>query len=154
MDIMKEMLCRGFHTCENGTKVVTINGKEHKGEWVKGFYSPLNLPPFGNFGHFINEGGFKAVEIIFETVGRFVGKKDINNLDIFNGDIVRDDSGNIGVIDYSEHSLRWNIKFYKGKSYLVENYPNGVEIFDWIQPKSSIEIIGNIYENPDLIKDL
>lgn len=58
------------------------------GKWVLGFYSPVNLPVIGSMGHFINEGGFKAVEIDIETLGQYTGLLDGEGTKIFEGDTV------------------------------------------------------------------
>lgn len=49
---------------------IKFKGKRiDNGEWVYGYYSPVNLPIFGNQGHFINEGGYRAIKIDANTLG-------------------------------------------------------------------------------------
>lgn len=73
---------------------------------------------------------FHRVEIVPETVGQWTGFKDKNNKRIFEGDIMRND-GN--VVEYCNGSFCIN-----GDS----------PIAYW----TGTEVIGNIYDNPKLLK--
>ncbi|EAG7433653.1 hypothetical protein BLH47_06505 [Listeria monocytogenes] len=90
-----------------------------------------------------NEGSICAgfcseVEIIPETVGQFTGLKDKNGKKIFEGDI-----------GWDEHNECYGVvKFEEGKFlYVWENIAE-----DLREVADSIEIYGNIHENPDLLE--
>ena len=118
-------------------------------EWVRGSVIEKDTGTFIIYYENGIEGRFK---IIPETVGRCTGLKDINGVKIFEGDIVKDERGNIGVILYSKHFCEWRIDFYKGrKDLLLSKF--GVDIFTWIYPEMLLEIIGNKYDNPDLLEE-
>ena len=88
-------------------------------------------------------------DIIPETVGQYTGLTDKNGKKIFEGDIVKIDGKYIRYIEYSGECSAF-VKFryidrltsefsgYLGKGY--DNY------------KQTLEVIGNIHDNPELLK--
>lgn len=121
---MREILFRGKRT--------------DNGEWVEGYYSPVNIPITGNMGHFINVGGYRAVEIDPETVGQYIGSVDKNGKKIFEGDIVK-----FGIKTYE-------IKFIEKYSRFAGT--NAHCVFASFLLNTS-EIIGNVHDNPELMDD-
>lgn len=94
----------------------------------RGNNAPLNSPDW--------------YEVIPETVGQFTGRKDENGIDIFEGDICRFDmmgrSGFVGQVKYSDNGMGYWFDLTKGAATL-----NAI---------SNIEVIGNIHDNPELLK--
>lgn len=81
-------------------------------------------------------------EVIPDTICRYTGLEDKNGKEIWENDIVRNEKGDIGVVQwFEEHAafMIWNkTKHYV--CYLAEN--------DF----SKIEIAGNEFDNPELLE--
>ena len=97
-------------------------------------------------------GSFTSV--LHNTVGQYTRFKDKNLKEIFKGDIVRC----VAEPDYEEHSKvsdvirnvsgEWQIRD-TGKDYPHDYYQHGLPL-NW-GGWESIEVIGNTYENPELL---
>lgn len=90
-----------------------------------------------------------AYRVIPETIGQYTGLKDKNGTEIYERDIIRkemcapDDMaygfyGDIGTVEYHINGMR----------YVIRKDDDGTLVF-W--DMSSCEIIGNIYENLELL---
>jgi len=108
------------------------------GEWVEGYYSPLKLLVFGEMGHYINVGGYKAVEVDPKTVGQYTGLTDKNGKKIFEGDNVLYDRNINSKTDKLIFTVCWN-----GNGYELDG---GWFDEDMTSPEL-LEIIGNIHES-------
>lgn len=85
-------------------------------------------------------GGGRSLNLIDGVLMQLTGLKDLNSIEIFEGDILFDKHHNpqIGVV-----------VFYEGAFQLLANnmyYP-------LIQFDGDVEIIGNIHENPELLEE-
>lgn len=116
-----------------------VPGREYRtkyknGDWVYGF---LEKPPFlGWPAEMRNEDMWSGIEVDFDTIGQYTGLKDKKRKKIFEGDIVRVvSSGEIAVVKWDEIESR----FY----FDAEGY--GICIV------SKAEVLGNIYDNPELL---
>lgn len=120
------------------------------GEWIYGGYAKCNnreyiLPDIDLVGR---EWVFKNIEVIPETVGQFTGLTDKNGKKIFEGDIVE------FTDKYTRKKGRAEIVFEAFKWKYSGCYYGGNPIV-WlcIDDKSiEFEIIGNIYDNPELLE--
>lgn len=76
-----------------------------------------------------------------ETVGQFTGLTDKNGKKVFEGDIVKDIAGGIYKVVYDTEYMRF--------AFEQDSIKWGLEGFDGIM---DFEVIGNIYDNPELLE--
>lgn len=150
---MREILFRGFHRDENGTEKVFVNGEWVKGTWVYGFYVhyddvvDCHLDDCDYIVERHNGKDFIFNEVITETVGQYVGLKDKNGKKIFDGDIIKHYNG-CDIKEYSVDTGRvffypQTMRYLRTSTLFPDDCP---EIYD----NNEYEVIGNIFENPEL----
>lgn len=141
---MREILFRGKR-CDNG-------------EWVYGACCPdAKYKDVICFIRYYDKKTMQMTEIDIETRGQFTGLCDKNGTKIFEGDIVRWEN----VDDYGEvhkshnHEILFDDKYFYS---FVASRDYGRDVFTKIQfsfndiRKNNIEVIGNIYDNPELLE--
>ena len=142
------------------TREILFRGKRiDNGEWIIG--DGIHKPKSINYKGTVWIDGMEDrandwIPIIPETVGEYTGLKDKNGVKIFEGDIVKGQSlYKYGGFEYLG-VVRWGNQNYL-IGWLVSNASG-----DWdlraCSAKISLdnitgEIIGNIYDNPELLKE-
>ena len=82
-----------------------------------------------------------------ETICQYTGLKDKNGKKIYEGDIVKSISGKIGYVIFLQQEMGYVVVWDNCDTRLGHrNRGGGYEYGE------SIEIIGNIYDNPELVK--
>ncbi|MFE4764413.1 YopX family protein [Bacillus mycoides] len=95
----------------------------------------------GNSGILV-EGKLHIVDS--ETVGQYTGLKDAKGNEIYEGDILKFNTDSPGVVDYFRGS--WRVK--TPPKYSGDDWRTSL----WDATVDGYEIIGNIYENQELLK--
>jgi uncharacterized phage protein (TIGR01671 family) len=119
---------------------ILFRGKTLLGKWIEG--DLLQYLGCGKVNIAQNYKGAGGQEVIPETVGQYTGLTDKNGKKIFEGDIVTNHKGDIGRVTWYEEYCAFMIySITENKVYWL---------FD--NDFSLIEIIGNIHNNPELLK--
>lgn len=131
---------------------ILFRGKRRdNGEWVYGYYVKsvhtygLLTSPTYRIEHQIwydKENKQVYAEVYPETLGQFTGLLDKNGVKIFEGDILHIPYRyNVEVVSYKS----WFCAVYKGAK--GETIYNSITAFD------DFEVIGNIYDNAELLEE-
>lgn len=131
------------------------------GEWVSGELHLKTFPPY------IQMSMLETAHIDVETIGQFTGWRDKNDKPIFEGDIlsliIPDGSPRLFVVEWHQQ-----LRHLKSLKDFVDD-GNAVEIAGWcfrwgnnllfpshighVSDYKRMEVIGNIYDNPELLSD-
>lgn len=140
---MREILFRG-QTRKFGEKV-NMAGEKLPGNWVYGGI----FPGTGDFsiiygwesGVAHDGGNLKKLAVHSDTVGGYTGMTDRNSVKIFEGDILKTDTGCCFVVEWDENNGRF-LGFTLGRERRI--------VYVGREPKA--KIIGNIHDNPELLE--
>lgn len=82
------------------------------------------------------------------TIMQYTGLKDKNGKSIYESDIVSDHVG-IGVVKYATYNAAFRVCYVNGED---KGFCKWFADYALKGERESIEVIGDIYENPELIK--
>ena len=146
---------------------ILFRGKTSDGEWICGHLLEQNIPDCHSYivmsiiaeldNRHIEIMDFDINEVIPETVGQYTGLTDKNGVSIFEGDIVKctdtiNDFEFNAVVEFGnpngEYNWGYQLKFISGED-------SKFDILCWVDMEETgayIEIIGNVHDNPELLK--
>lgn len=138
---------------------IIFRGKRiDNGEWVYGslfvgfkkcYICPEAIAMY-NFDGALCLGGF--IEVDPSTVGQYIGQEDTNGEMIFDGDVCR-------FREWSNGEMCWVGKVHwEHQQFMISGGPNKEceTMFELCMSRfipENIEVIGNIHDNPELIKE-
>lgn len=134
--------------------------RKDNGKWVEGcLLGDDVIVPKGqsfNICHNILDSALTAYEVIPETVGQYTELLDKNRKKIFEGDIVKCTDTNVGctftaVVVFGNPNCEYNWGFQLVR---ISGATANTDILLWVEMEETgafIEVIGNIYDNPELI---
>lgn len=125
---------------------IIFRGKRiDNGEWAYGYYIIL---PMGETVILSNKGYAKVYS---KTVGQFTGLYDKNGTRIFEGDIVKEWSAWWRTPDKIESNTFEVVCKHLGTLLLIRKNRGGEES-KTLNRNSTVEVIGTIYDNPELME--
>ena len=115
---------------------IKFRGKTKLGDWL-----------YGSLTNIVNHYQIVActgayMDVLEETIGQFTGLYDKNKTPIYEGDIVRYFENECAYIHWNKDRMAWGIEPIDKEVYFDSPY---------LSDNTNIEVIGNIYENSDLL---
>ena len=116
---------------------------DRKSEWVYGYYTRYSVIFFGRS---VIEQEKDDYAVLDDTVCQYTGLNDKNGTEIFEKDIVETNQ-----YQQSVGTNIFTIEFVEGNYYLCHD---GCTLWTLRSFIDEVEVIGNIFDNPELLKEV
>ena len=136
----REIKFRG-QTRRKGELIINMAGDKCEANWVYGGIFPQNSG--GDFAIIYEQTSCEKRVVYADTVGQYIGVDDKNGKEIYEDDIVLSDDGKVGQVQWFEEHL----------AFMIWCVTDNKVYFAYDNDFSNIEVIGNVYENADLLKE-
>lgn len=130
-------------------KILFRGKRVDTGTWEEGIAFPHDRDAVTILSQHPIDGSLVGIEVIPESVGQYIGKKDRKGTWIFEGDVliyVVDGEYDVNekyLVVFDDDEAAFKVRFY---------YKGKFACYDDIAPCEKLEIIGNIHDNPELLK--
>ena len=126
---------------------ILFRGKDKDGVWCKGFYCVFNRKSYRIYTGYAETDCGDYYPDYFnvdpETIGQYTGLTDKNGTKIFEGDIVNYN----GTAHKVVFETRGGSAYFGIEINHIETWGFCLEV-----PTKLVEVIGNIYDNPELLR--
>ena len=129
-------------------RTIKFRGKSIDGkEWLYG--DLVSSADKKRFAILVNDKeSYDECEVAPETIGQFTGLHDCDGKEIYEGDVLRLGNSPSGVceVKWNESLAAFCIQFF------FENKVGTRPLGGWVICGRKVEVIGNIFDNPELLK--
>ena len=152
---LSEILNQQIKELKGENREILFRGKSIKNnEWVFGYYHVLTNTHTNTVEHCILQKHRHTSDVVdLKSVGQYIGLKDKNDTMIFEGDIVTFEDGGCYPSE-DEVYINMGAIVYGGYTFTITNRETVEmgDLADCSDNKLECEVIGNTYDNPELLK--
>ena len=129
-----------------GAREILFRGKQiDNGEWVEGYFVNLWLMHYQKHQPIITDNNAVSYDVDPSTVGQYTGLTDKNGKKIFEGDVVAIERG------WNE-TVKYHVFFDPQICGFIGDSINYIGFTTFEDDGINMEVIGNIHDNPELLK--